>query len=368
MPHLGGVEIFTQSIAAELSKDSQVTVFCMNSEDQPAVAREGEVTVYFLPCLPLQKGRFPIPKPSALQIIKYQLQQEKPDFAIIQCRFYLLCYYACLILHHFRIPFIQIEHGAGDVGMKNPIVNVIWHCYDRILTFFEKRIPHDFYAVSQAGLRWLERYGIHGAGVITNGIVPDDFSKALSDPGEWRKSQNIPDDAIIITYSGRIMREKGIVDLLEAFTNLSAPNLYLVIAGDGEMDLVQQWRGKENIRFLGQIPFSEIPYLLSDTQIYCLPSHFIEGQGRGILEAGYCGAAVTATANGGIPEIIISDQYGILYPSGDVEALTKAIQYLIDHPDERIRIGKNLQKRISEHFTCQVAAEAIYAAMKKCGL
>ena len=49
MPHLGGVEKFTQSISAELSKGSQVTVFCMNTENQPAVKKEGEVTVYFLP-------------------------------------------------------------------------------------------------------------------------------------------------------------------------------------------------------------------------------------------------------------------------------------------------------------------------------
>ena len=41
MPHLGGVEKFSQSLAAELSKDSQVTVFCMNTEKQPDFIQEG---------------------------------------------------------------------------------------------------------------------------------------------------------------------------------------------------------------------------------------------------------------------------------------------------------------------------------------
>ena len=99
MPHLGGVEKFSQSIAAELSKDSQVTVFCMNTENQPGFLREGEVSVFFLPCFPLQKGRFPVPKPSALRIIEEQIRKEPPDFAIVQCRFYLLSWHACRLLH-----------------------------------------------------------------------------------------------------------------------------------------------------------------------------------------------------------------------------------------------------------------------------
>ena len=83
MPHLGGVEKFSQSIAAELSKDSQVTVFCMNTENQPSVVKEGEVTIFFLPCFPLQEGRFPVPKPSALRIITEKLKEDRPDFAIV---------------------------------------------------------------------------------------------------------------------------------------------------------------------------------------------------------------------------------------------------------------------------------------------
>ena len=198
MPHLGGVEKFSQSIASELAKDSQVTVFCMNTEGQPEIVHEGEITVHFLPCLPLQNGRFPVPKGAAVRIIKEHFKKEHPDFAIVQCRFYLLSLIACNILKQYKVPFIQIEHGAGDIRLPNPIVNLIWHGYDRLLTLLEKRIPHDYYGVSHASLRWLEHYGIQGKGVNSNSIDPDDFTGALDHPGRWRKKHGIPSDALLI--------------------------------------------------------------------------------------------------------------------------------------------------------------------------
>ena len=368
MPHLGGVEKLTQSLSAELSKDSQVAVFCMNTEEQPAVKKEGEVTVHFLPCFPLQKGRFPIPKPAALRIIEEKLKEDRPDFAIVQCRFYLLSLYSCFILHRLHIPFIQIEHGAGDIGMQNPVVNWVWHRYDSILTFLEKRIPHDYYAVSYAGLRWLEHYGIKGSGVISNSIAPQDFTEALSTTGTWRKAHAIPDDAVMITFAGRIMRDKGILDLLEAFSRLRGSDLYLIIAGGGDMSLLQPWEGQKNIIILGQIDFSEIPHLLADTQIYCLPSHFVEGKPTGILEAGFCRNAVISTNSGGTTEIIPDSRYGKLLSAGDIPALTDALQFYIDHPDERQQAGNSLHDYIDEHFTWETAAKAVYAAMNRFGL
>ena len=368
MPHLGGVEKYSQSLARELSKDSRVTVFCMNTEGQGDHVTEGDVNVYFLPCFPLQNGRFPVPKPSAYRIIEKFLRQDPPDFAIVQCRFYMLSCYGCRVLQRYGISFIQIEHGAGDVVMPDPVVNRIWHMYDDLLTRIEKRIPHDFYAVSHAGLKWLERYGIRGVGVISNSVAPEDFSEALRDPGMWRREHNIPDDAVLITFSGRIMKEKGIIDLLEAFDGLKGDHLYLAVAGGGDMELVRPWKERENIRFTGQISFSEMPRLLADTQIYCLPSHFTEGKPTGVLEAGYCGNAVVSTNSGGTLEIIPDERYGRLIPSGDVPLLRETLQDLIDHPEKRAAMGKNLHDRIDKYFTWKTAAEDVRAAMERTGL
>ena len=368
MPHLGGVEKYSQSIAAELSKTDQVTVFCMNTENMtPADQREGNVEVQYLPCFSLQNGRFPVPKPAAARFLKDWFRSNRADFGIVQCRFYLLSLLGCQILSKHGIPFIQIEHGAGDIIMPDPLVNWVWHRYDALLTRIEKRIPHDYYAVSQAGLNWLGHYGIQGIGVISNSIAPQDFSEAAGHPGAWRKKHNIPDDAVLITYSGRIMREKGVTDLLEAFDRLHGEKLYLVIAGGGDEKLILPWTGRERIIFTGQLPFEEIPFLLTDTDIFCLPSHFIEGMPTGVLEAGMCGNAVVVTASGGSLEIVPDHDHGRLIPEKDVTALAGAVQELIDDPAERKRIGENLHRRILEKFTWKAAAKNVHEAMEKCG-
>ena len=369
MPHLGGVEKFSQSIAAELSKTDRVTVFCMNTENlSPEIIREGNVEVHFLPCFSLQKGRFPVPKLSAVRSLRDWFKNNRADFGIVQCRFYLLSLLGCEILHRHQVPFIQIEHGAGDVVMPDPAVDRLWHLYDRLLTEREKKIPHDFYAVSNAGLKWLEHYGIRGAGVISNSVAPQDFTEALRQPGRWKREHGIPEDSLLITFSGRIMAEKGVTDLLEAFDRLGGDDLYLVIAGEGDRSLIRPWEGRENILFPGQVPFSEIPSLLADTAIYCLPSHFVEGKPTGALEAGICGNAVVITASGGSLEIVPDNDHGRLVPAGDIDALTEAIRGLADDSDERKRIGENLQKRVMKYFTWQTAADAVRAAMVRCGL
>ena len=368
MPHLGGVEKFSQSIAAELSTDCEVTVFCMNTESRPEFVKEGSVSVYYLPCVPMQKGRFPVPKPAAYRRVREWFEANEADFAIVQCRFYLLSEWAVRFLAKKGIRYIQIEHGAGDVVMPNKLVDFIWHTYEKALTESEKRFPHEWFGVSQASIRWLKHYGITGRGVISNSVKPADFTDALANRGSWRREHGIPEDALIISFSGRIMVDKGILELTQAFDRLRGDDLHLVIAGGGDMDLLEPWQGRENIHILGQVDFKDIPRIMVDSQIFCLPSRFIEGQPTSLLEAGYCGCAVTATANGGITEVIPSEEYGLLIQTGDVDGLTEALQSLIDDPEKRERLGANLQARVREHYTWATAAAKIRAVMDEYGL
>ena len=81
-----------------------------------------------------------------------------------------------------------------------------------------------------------------------------------------------------------------------------------------------------------------------------------------------CGNAVVVTASGGTLEIVPDNEHGRLVPSGDIDALTEAIQELVDDPDERKRIGQNLHERVMEYFTWQTAADAVRSAMGRCGL
>ena len=121
------------------------------------------------------------------------------------------------------------------------------------------------------------------------------------------------------------------------------------------MELVSRWKDRPNILFPGHIDFSEIPFLLADSDIFCLPSRFIEGQPTVILEAGYCGVPVVATANGGIPEVITDGETGLLIESGSISQLRNQLQALIDSEEKRGVLGRALQRRVSDQFTWAAA-------------
>lgn len=361
MPHLGGVEKYSQSIASELSTDHDVTVFCMNTEGQPEVIRKGAVTVHYLPCFSVAKKRFPVPTPAAYRKIRKVLRESPADFAIVQCRFYLLSLWTVKYLEREKTRFIQIEHGAGNVNMPHPLVNFVWHLFEKTVTDIEKKVPHDFYGVSNASIRWLKHFGIEGRGVLSNSVDPADFVTDPASGADWRRRHGIPEGRLLISFTGRIMPEKGVTDLLEAFDRLNRPDICLVMAGAGDMSIVAPWQGRENIRFPGHVDFSEIPGLLKASDIFCLPSRFIEGQPTSILEAGCCGTPVVATANGGIIEVIENGVSGLLVESENVSELTAALQQMIDDPELRKSCGQALNRKILDRFTWASVADKIRA-------
>ena len=83
----------------------------------------------------------------------------------------------------------------------------------------------------------------------------------------------------------------------------------------------------------------------------CLPS-LIEGMGLVLLEAMYFGVPVVATQVGGIPELIIDGESGLLVAPGNSEALAVAITWLLDDPDLRQRLIVGGQRRAQE-FTVE---------------
>ena len=357
MPHLGGVEKYTQSLAGELSRDYSVTVICLNTEKQPEYRNEQAVSVYSLPCFSLFSGRLPIPQIAAFRFVRNFFQEKPIKFCVLQTRLYPMCPWICRFLSTEKIPFIQIDHGAGPLSFGNPVLDDCWNLYERASTAYQKRFSHHYYGVSQASISWLKHFGIAGEGVLSNSINPSDFEQDDVPSCSWRKRLNIPENAVLIVFTGRIIPEKGVLELFKAFSELPFSNVHLIAAGNGSQSIIQQWQDAPRIHFPGQVPFSEIPSLLMAADIFCLPSRYIEGLPTSVLEAGYCGLAVIATNNGGTTEVIIDKKTGILVPPCDPETLKKAIISLIADSELRIKIGHTLQEKIRTEFIWSVTAE-----------
>lgn len=353
MPHLGGVEKYSQSLARALTTDYEVHIFCMNTESIPAESRDREIFIHALPCHSFFKGRLPIPTPKAISRARQIFQETGFDFGIIQTRLYPFNLRAAKILKECQIPFFLIEHGSAYVTFDNRLINHLWEYYEGYQTKAMKRYCSNFYAVSQASLDWLNHFGIHGKGIIHNSIDPQEFAGV---PSGWRESNGIPEEAILLTFAGRIIKKKGVVTLLTAADQIEEERLHIIIAGDGDETLLNPWKQNPHFHFLGKVPHLLLLEILKDSQLFCLPTSYPEGLPTVILEAGYFGVPVIATDIGGINEVISDNVTGKIIPPDNPELLRSAILELIQNEEERNRLGSELQKKVLSEFTWQKTA------------
>jgi glycosyltransferase involved in cell wall biosynthesis len=152
-----------------------------------------------------------------------------------------------------------------------------------------------------------------------------------------------------ILYVGRLSPEKGILDLVEA-----ARGLPLVVAGDGPLrDAVPS--------ALGFVPHDRIGPLYERAAVVCCPSHR-EGFGMACAEAMAHARPVVASAVGGLLDLVVDGETGLLVPPGDVQALRAALERLLADPDLRRRMGEAGRARIEQHFGWPAVVDGLLGA------
>lgn len=136
----------------------------------------------------------------------------------------------------------------------------------------------------------------------------------------------------MVLFVGELKRVKGIYTLLEAINILkkSKKEVRLIIVGDGpEKKWIQDFVLKNNlqniIRLDGRKSPSELLYYYNAADLFVMPS-FSESFGLVYVEAMSCGTPVIGSHSTAIPEVISSDDYGILVPPGNATGLADAIE------------------------------------------
>jgi glycosyltransferase involved in cell wall biosynthesis len=141
-----------------------------------------------------------------------------------------------------------------------------------------------------------------------------------------------------ILYAGRLSPEKGILDLLEAADD----GMKLTIVGDGPLRAqIPQARGF--------VPHEELGPLYERAAVVAVPSHR-EGFGVVCAEAMAHARPVVASAAGGLLDLVVHEETGLLVPPRDVNALRAALRRLLDDPELRARLGANARERAREQF------------------
>lgn len=167
--------------------------------------------------------------------------------------------------------------------------------------------------------------------VIYNGISLGDFARTPDAHAHARP---------YIFAMGRFVPQKGFDVLLKAFARARLENFDLIVAGDGpeRANLRELARALPNVHFWGRANREDVVRLLRGCAWFVLPSR-VEPQGIVNLEAMAAGRAVVASRTGGVPEIVLDGETGVLVPPDDVAALARALQELAEQPRRRAALG-----------------------------
>lgn len=162
-------------------------------------------------------------------------------------------------------------------------------------------------------------------------------------------------DTFVIGTIAELHQNKGLTYAIRAFAQIapSNPHVFYFIIGDGEEKeklqiLIKQHGLEGRVHLLGFLP-NAAQYLPSFDCF--LLSSVKEGLPYVILEAGLASLPVITTVIGGIPEIIDDTKTGLLFPPRDVDALARAIKWMIENPERRADLGTALYKRVSHDFS-----------------
>ena len=159
------------------------------------------------------------------------------------------------------------------------------------------------------------------------------------------------DEPPFVLYAGRLSPEKGVLELVEA-----ANGIPLVIIGDGP--LREQVPGAR-----GFVAHHELLQLYERAAVVAVPS-YREGFGVVCAEAMAHARPVVASSVGGLLDLVVDGETGILVPPGDVAALRSALERLLADREFRRRLGEAGRTRVRESFSWDAVTDATIAAYR----
>ncbi len=243
----------------------------------------------------------------------------------------------------------------------------------------------------------------HRSHAILNGSNPELF---VESPGMRERANALRaklglNDRTVILFVGRVCPEKGVHVLVEAIPRVAQQRddvVLLVVGGfsqqppsplwtqhrDGQFAEIEALKPDyknhlerladglgDRVRFFGKVPYEDLPAYYGLADIFVHPAVWQEPFGMTLTEAMGCGLPVVSTRSGGIPEIVVDGETGLLVRAGDPEALADAILDLAGDPVRRREMGKRGIERLRNDFTWECTArrmEAVLLAGEPCGL
>lgn len=352
-PHTGGVERFALLQAREfLRLGYMVNVITHDTESCGYYEKNGNLRIYRLRCKSLLKNnRIPMPVSFyELKRVYHDCFNNDSTLTIVHTRYFLLCIIAACFARLAKQHLVLLDHSSSYIELGGPFLNFVCRIYEHVFTACLKLFRPVVLGVSQACNVWLEQLGVKTSGVYYNGL---DFSETVSSTVSLKEIFPIGDRKIVLLV-GRLLKEKGAVELVEGFRLFVKDNreFVLVIVGRGELEASLRALSEdvEQFFFAGERKSEEVYSFMSQSDIFVNPSNYPEGLPTVLLEAGRAGMLVISTPNGGAKEVIIHGETGLIIPRGKPNYILQALDLVSHDPVLCQRLSLNLKNKVTEEF------------------
>lgn len=181
-----------------------------------------------------------------------------------------------------------------------------------------------------------------------------------------RETLGLSSDVLLALFVGRVIGEKGVVELVRALASLENPRVHLAIMGDGAQKPRVQRAARllgvaDRVHLLEHTAYGNLPTFLRAADLIAVPSlstpYWQEQFGMILAESMACGLPILATRSGAIPEVV--GDAAVLVPDYDVEALATGLEKLVEDENLRHRLALLGRKRAVEKFAIDVVAPQI---------
>jgi len=309
---------------------------------------------------------------------------KKNDFEIIHVHFpFPLAIFGIAMKFASKKPMIVSCHGSEvNMAKRNPVFRLLF----RFMMRYAEIITVNSTFMKKEVLKIIENRQIEvipmGSGI---GAV------------KLKEMKNKKGDKTKILYVGRLIECKGVKYLIDAFKTLDSEKYELHIVGDGpERERLEEYTlsqlccqlpkiGSPNlcppvsgglrgyIHFHGYLSGIDLEKMYKDASVFVLPSiidggGYTEGLGTVLIEAILYGVPVIGSNVGGIPDIIVDGETGILVPEKDPKAIAEAIKNIVDNVDMTEKLVTQAKEVIADRFSWKTITNKFYSLYKKLSL
>lgn len=279
--------------------------------------------------------------------------------------------YGRILGRMLRVPVvINTVHGFYATATDRPAKRRVVYSLERLAAAFS----HLELIQSREDLALLARWRVPADRLqhLGNGIDLDRFHPDPDDRREVRAELGIADDEIAVLSVGRMVREKGFPELIEAarLLQVSHPHVRLLFVGGLDdqkhdhiaRDEIAKAMDGTNCQWLGRR--SDVERLYRAADIFVLASHR-EGFPRAAMEAAASGLPVIATDIRGCREVVDHQQNGLLVEVRQPTALAEAIGQLVDSAGTRAAFGRASSSKATSTFDDQLIIDRTLAAYRR---